>query len=960
MTTLQIIGLILAALVASEIALILAVLANKVRHRRREAKRKAIRTALLGRYFQGTETKIPGSPILRAEEFTRLCEQIQLDRDQQDRAYADFRRIGLIPRLLRELNCPSSYLRKRAAHFLTFFPTTESRLALIDRLRKEKLGHVKVFLVDALKKDMDQYTVSTFIESLVGSRRFYQARLIEIFKEYLLSSQSHFPDIWNRPEPEIREMFVDIAESLVRQDFQEPLVRELAKVEDHLSGNLHSEFVQMKIPRLRRHHHHLLRVLSGKYGWEMETEKYLRSDDPEVVKIAILSMAKTKTWAQVEKILSSADGQADDESRVDALTEILESNRMFYDRLLLRLPKEENPALQKLIAAVLVRRIDFLILKLHAGPDDAYGEVIRKIVLSGSRADLIGFLNRNRNRDVETRLWGFLRPLEDEIPEFGQELADFLTPETAQRLKVKAQRRTREKRPKSKPDRRKTKWITGVLIAAFGILPLLFVILEFPLFGQISFWEVLKNFVILMNEIFIGYFLSVNLVYLILAAVSTAGTAPQSRLWALKGKAMLFERGMLPSISIIAPAYNEEKTIVSSINSLMNLNYPDFEVIVVNDGSADATLQELITHFNLERKNVRMDARIKTRPVMAVYRNRVLPMLTVVDKLNGGKADALNAGINFAENDYVCGIDADSLLESESLLKLMSSILDHDQITLALGGCIFPVNGCTVDHGQIEHKGLAKNLLARLQTIEYLRAFSLARVGWSLLDSLLIVSGAFGLFEKQIIAECGGYLTESAMDRDTVGEDMELVVRITKRAHRTRLRFRIDFLHNAVCYTEVPEELPSLLRQRNRWQRGLVDILSYHRDMILNPRFKNAGMLGMAYYFIFEMMGPLLEIQGILAVAAGLIFGILNLEIVLILFIVTVMLGMNLSLWALLVTERDAVSLSPKETFRLLLLAVGENFGWRQFIALYRIKGIFSSLKDANAWGNMQRVGFRK
>lgn len=960
MSPLQIIGLILLALFASEAALGLAILANKRAQRRKETKRKEIRSALLDRYFRNADTKIPGSRLLQAEEFSRLCEQIQLDRDQQDLAYADFRGKGLIPRFLRELDSPSSYRRKRAAHFLACFPSTESRLALIDRLRIEKLGHVKVFLVDALKKDMDQYTVSTFIESVVGSRRFYQARLIEIFKEYLLSSQSHFPDIWNRPEPEIREMFVDIAESLVREDFRDPLLQELAKVEEHLDGKLHPEFLQMKLPRLLRHHRHLLRVLSGKYGWEMETEKYLGSPDPEVVKIAIRSMAKTKTWAQVEKILATPGGDGADESRSDAIAEILESNRLFYDRLLRRLGEETAVGPLRLMAAVLVRRIDYLVLKLHAGTDDFYRNVIGKIIFSGCRADLVGFLNRNRNREVESRLWRFLLPLAEEIPEFGQELADFLTQETAGRLKVKGQRSAREKRPKSLPDRKKNQWIRGTLVVAFGILPVLFVIVDFPLFGQVSGWELLKDYVILMNEIFIFYFLSVNGVYFVLAALSSAGAARQSRLWALKGKSMLFERGMLPSISIIAPAFNEEKSIVASVNSLMNLNYPDFEVIVVNDGSSDATLQELITHFDLERKNIDFDPRIKTRPVMAVYRNRVFPMLTVVDKLNGGKADALNAGINISENDYVCGIDADSLLESESLLKLMSSILDHDEITLALGGCIFPVNGCTVDHGQIEKKGLAQNLLARLQTIEYLRAFSLARVGWSLLHSLLIVSGAFGLFEKQIITECGGYLTASAMDKDTVGEDMELVVRITKQAHRTRLRFRIDFLHNAVCYTEVPEELPSLLRQRNRWQRGLVDILSYHRDMICNPRYRQAGMLGMAYYFIFEMLGPLLEIQGIVAVVSGLFFGILNLEIVLILFIVTILLGVNLSLWALLVTERDSVALAPRETFRLLVLAVLENFGWRQFIAAYRIKGIFSSLRDANAWGKMQRVGFRK
>jgi cellulose synthase/poly-beta-1,6-N-acetylglucosamine synthase-like glycosyltransferase len=287
-------------------------------------------------------------------------------------------------------------------------------------------------------------------------------------------------------------------------------------------------------------------------------------------------------------------------------------------------------------------------------------------------------------------------------------------------------------------------------------------------------------------------------------------------------------------------------------------------------------------------------------------------------------------------------------------------MLDHDETTLALGGNIFPVNGSEIDHGQIESIGLPDNLLARLQSIEYLRAFSLGRIGWSVINSLLIVSGAFGLFEKQILIECGGYLTQSTKDKDTVGEDMELVVRITRRAYETNLKFRVDYIHNAVCYTEVPEERKSLLKQRNRWQRGLIDILSYHRKMIFNARYKQAGLIGIPYFFIFEMVGPLLEIQGFLAIVIGLIFGLLGIEIIILLGMAAFLMGILLSLSALLISERDAVALNFKDTIKLLLVAIFENFGWRQFISMYRIKGIFSSLRENNEWGTLKRVGFKK
>lgn len=244
----------------------------------------------------------------------------------------------------------------------------------------------------------------------------------------------------------------------------------------------------------------------------------------------------------------------------------------------------------------------------------------------------------------------------------------------------------------------------------------------------------------------------------------------------------------------------------------------------------------------------------------------------------------------------------------------MSSSLDHDEITLALGGNIFPVNGSVVNHGFIEEQGLSKNSLASLQTIEYLRAFTLGRIGWSELKSLLIISGAFGLFERRIIAEVGGYLTTSAFNKDTVGEDMELVVRITKQAYDRRLNFRVDYIYNAICYTEVPQNFKSFRKQRNRWQRGLVDILSYHRIMIGNPKYKQAGIIGTPYFFLFEMFGPLIEIQGIFALIISGALGLLSLNIVLLLMLTSIGLGITLSLFALLVTERDQLYLSKQDT----------------------------------------------
>jgi len=958
--TLDTIFYILIALISGEIVLVIAVILNKVLIRKNEAKIKKAELYLINRYFKNESVSSAFSPSILIRVFVRLSEQVQFSPDQRGRALHDFERMGMIKKYQNDLNSFFVIKRKQAIFFLSYFMTTQTQIALLRRLRIEKIDHVKIFLVNALKNDMDQSTVQTLIDSVVGSRRFYQARIIEILKSHFLASHTHFPDIYRRSEIEIKELFVDLAESLFSQDFVDPLQNELLMIEDFLAGKTNPTYAKIRLPRVNRLYHHILSVLTNVYGYNLDIEKYLNHTDSEVVHIALESMSKTKTFTQILLILHSADNTNNDEFRINAITKIIDTNKMYFDKMINLIDEDLSDCQKNIVAKVLVLRIEYLILKMYPLDQKRLVKVIGMIIDSKATADLIGFLNRNRNPQIEVTMINIIKQFAYPNTLFYQELNEYLEPELFKKMGFIKTITPPLEKPRSGPEKSKIRWLIPIIIVAFAIMPIIFICTRYSMFSTSTLAQIGTEYIIMMNELFVVYYLSINCIYIILALLSAHGARRQSRLWRIKSKSMLFEKGMLASISIIAPAYNEEMSIVESVNSLLNLNYPDFEVVVVNDGSKDATLERLIDYFRLERKNVPYNELLKARPVKAIYKNKYYPNLIVIDKANGGKADALNVGINISKSDYVCGIDADSILESESLLKLMSSMLDHDEITLALGGSIFPVNGCEVDHGQIESKGLAKNLLARLQTIEYLRAFSLGRIGWSVINSLLIVSGAFGLFEKQILIECGGYLTQSTKEKDTVGEDMELVVRITRQAYDTHLRFRIDYIHNAVCYTEVPEETKSLLKQRNRWQRGLVDILSYHRKMIGNAHYKQAGLIATPYFFIFEMFGPMLEIQGYLAIAIGLIFGLLTINIILLLMIVTMLMGIILSLLALLVTERDSVCLSTKDTILLLLIAILENFGWRQFMGIYRIRGVFSSLKDTNAWGTVKRVGFTK
>ena len=322
--------------------------------------------------------------------------------------------------------------------------------------------------------------------------------------------------------------------------------------------------------------------------------------------------------------------------------------------------------------------------------------------------------------------------------------------------------------------------------------------------------------------------------------------------------ARLWERygDLAPPIAVIAPAYNEELTIIESTKALLALHYPDFEVIVVNDGSKDRTLDILIEAFGVAPVSRYHDLAVQNQPIRGLYANPEIPRLIVVDKENGGKADAMNAGINVARAPLVCVIDADTLLEADALLRVVRPFIEEPIKTVAVGGTIHIANGCRVEGGRVIEARLPRNFLALIQTVEYLRAFLMARLGLSQMRALMIISGAFGLFKRSTAIEVGGF------SQNTVGEDMELVVKLHRHMRDQKRDYRITYIPDPVSWTEAPESLKMLGNQRARWQRGSLETFMKHSDMFLKPRYGRIGFVGFGQVFIVDMLGPLVEMIG--------------------------------------------------------------------------------------------------
>lgn len=408
-----------------------------------------------------------------------------------------------------------------------------------------------------------------------------------------------------------------------------------------------------------------------------------------------------------------------------------------------------------------------------------------------------------------------------------------------------------------------------------------------------------------------------------------------------------------PPIAVIAPAYNEELTVVESVRSLLALHYPSFEVLLVNDGSKDGTLARVIAEFGLKRVGRYIDDSVTHQPIRGFYASPDLPRLLVIDKENGGKADALNAGINAARSPLFCAIDADSILETDALLRVVRPFIDYPDKTVAVRGTIRIANGCAIDTGRVTSVRLPRNFLALVQIMEYLRAFLMARLALGQMQALTVISGAFGLFSRQRVVEVGGY------SHGTVGEDMELVIKLHRHMRDLKLPYRIDFIPESVCWTECPEDVGVLARQRSRWQRGALECFVKHRDMTFNPRYGRIGFVGFGHIVLVDVVGPLIEVLGYVLVPLLWALNLLALPWLLAFLAATFTFGIAISALTLILEEVQLRRFPrARELAMLAFIAVIENLGYRQLSNFWRLKGWWQFVRREQGWGAMTRKGF--
>lgn len=447
------------------------------------------------------------------------------------------------------------------------------------------------------------------------------------------------------------------------------------------------------------------------------------------------------------------------------------------------------------------------------------------------------------------------------------------------------------------------------------------------------------------------YFILLNGGYLLLNMLSVVALHRRSQEDILDDLPQVYS-SLEPPISLLVPAYNEEATIAASVRSMLQLSYAELEIIVINDGSKDRTLEVLQQEFALEPFPEAYRVQLETKPVRAIYRSTRYPNLRVIDKVNGGKADSLNAGINASRYPLFCGVDADSILQRDALQRLVRPFL-NDATVVATGGTVRVANGCEVKGGFLTRIGLPRNVWALFQVVEYLRAFLFGRLGWSTINGMLIISGAFGLFRKDAVVLAGGYRPK------TIGEDMELVVRMHRQLRDKGIAYRVQFVPDPVCWTEAPEDHATLRNQRIRWQRGLSESLAANWGLMFNRRGGVPGWLAFPFMMLFEWLGPLVELGGYVFMAVAFWFGWISWQAFAVFLFVAIGLGVLLSASGLMLEEMSFhIYPRMRQLGILALVVIVENFGYRQLNSWWRLVGLWRwATQRESSWGAMTRKG---
>ncbi len=842
--------------------------------------------------------------------------------------------------LIKQLKSHSIFQRCIAVYYLGYLPEIHIRKSIQKQFENEKSMTVKGYFIRTLCLLHDTESISAVIETIKTANDIFIKKLSGLMTEYPV----FFIELFNQIKDSKNENLIKFVIDFVR-------IKQVPELPQYLMFVFLDHSISEKLRK------NAFECIMEFYPEYLSPVNFIDAENKNFENIAITFLGTILNKNNFEILLEKAK-KSPDSAAITSLSNMVQKGDDIFMYAKEKLKYSTDITERKILARILSIRFEYFLPNLINSTDRRDDELVLSELLHLGKFDsFISFMNQNTDLEIENRLIEIIQSEMNSID---------ITP-----LKMYLKKTILEKIGIEKIEikRVNTKG-RNEIIKKNPLVILLCVIFCTPVIGFIctleynytqTFQFIIGKFINGYLEVFSFYAFMVDCFYFLLLILSSLQSRKERRFYELKNNSLLFQSYMLPSVTILAPAFCEEKTIIENVTSLLNLKYPDFEIVIINDGSTDKTLETLINYFHLQKRDYLYHKVLKTSEILGIYVNPDIPGLKVIDKVNGGKADSLNAGINMSSKDYILGIDSDCILETDALLHLTAPFIDEDKPVIAAGGVIMPVNGCTVQNGIIKARHIPTSIVPVLQTLEYYRAFMNGRIGWSKLQTLMIISGAFGLFRKDLMIENHGYLTTAEKySKDTVGEDMELLIRIVRNMKEQKRDYKVLYSSEALCWTEVPVSIKNLIRQRNRWQRGLIDILLFHKKMFLNPKYGSYGMFGFPYFWIAEVVAPWFQSFALWIFVAGIILGLLSPFVILFAVTTNFTLALANTIIALHNGNQHKKMFPGIDQLKLLGWSFIEVLGFSQFVAALRVSGYISVLKNIQGWKKFGRKGFKK
>jgi peptidoglycan-N-acetylglucosamine deacetylase len=625
---------------------IITILLNKYRLHHEQKKQKIYKDFVLKKMGNLSDhenfrfLKKNWNPVLH--QYINLSQSCHLDKAICDKVQHLYSSPPIILRAVSGMRSLNRFKRMEAAMLLGYLKGDMFQKALEYMVKKESHFYIKLYAVDSLLKHGNQKSIPVIVQSLIGSPERYQQRVHFLLGELGKPFHDYVSNIFEESNPEIQKLIIAFAGSYPSETLRDYLLKQLD------SDN-------PEIVRLAAN------ALKIQYSTLFQQDKYLTSKNDTIQKAAILSLSQGSKRDNLDRLLVLLDDQSTIREVEETISKMIQSNPFHISYLIQKFADLEGSDAARKIAKILSNHLDYLMIKLLTSEKEIIRSILKELLYSGINREMIGFMNKNKNGDLENEMIDIFREVIPLAKSLKKALSTYLSPNLLAKLELEQVFPPKKQRVE-KTEKEKIIVLAISLVLLIGTAPTLHIIRYFEYLTTQSIAFHLKNFMVDFSYGLAYYSTSINVIYILLLIFSFLGIKKQIAGRRIKNKSFLFNKHFLPSISIIAPAYCEEGNIIESANSLLNINYPNYELIIVNDGSTDETINRLIDYYHLEQVEYMAEEKIQTMPVLGIYKNPSLPKLTVIDKVNGGKADSLNVGINSSTMEYVCGIDADSLL----------------------------------------------------------------------------------------------------------------------------------------------------------------------------------------------------------------------------------------------------------------------------------------------------------